>query len=787
MYPPELNVYLDHLPFAVAVLDSSNRVQYANDAARKILVTEDGPLVGRDLPLSSIEGDDRSSVLEAVASARAGSRATASFRYTNELGSAAMAQMVVQQIDRDGLLVVSILDQTDFGHTEANLRQSESLYRSVLEHSPMGVLHLDAVGNVTFENEQLRRIVGGPAGLSWVGQNVIAASGMDPKLAPLLGALLADGRSFSDRPVTIHLPDSTKVDLAGFGSPIRMADGQIVGAVLMFQDRTQQLAQERELAIRDRFRDAESALRGSAVVGTETDEYLEQASQILGASVAAEEMIILTYNVHDRSCRLGARWLAASFPDTLSNNEESTETERHPVGTVIPHIDEVALREVLSADESDEILWMPFHSAGDLGGFVVFRLNPNNSPLPIQQSQLLHLLDALIRTFETLWESVQVGSRYRLAVSTIDDGLFTYQLGDSGERRYMFVTPQFKAMLGVSVQRILATELPTTWFESGLDESGRRSLEEHYREIRSERPSTVTYSYTQPNGKLCWLREASTPHRSPGGALVVSGILSDVTDRQVAEQILIKSKEEALADARRKTSFLSTMSHELRTPLGTVNGFASMLSRELSELRPGVSVPAELTYFADAIETRSRELLDFVDDLLDLSNLESGLLTLQHGVVDVDAVVSHTIESILADGNYSSMNISVDVTEGLAVDGDSQRLERVLRKVIENAVKFSDPGAAIRVAASGNGRFVRIEVVDAGVGIDSRMLDEVANPFVQGDDRLNRNYEGKGIGLTVAKRLIEAMSGRFEITSQAGTGTTVVLYLPQTDRDKVTK
>jgi two-component system cell cycle sensor histidine kinase PleC len=198
-----------------------------------------------------------------------------------------------------------------------------------------------------------------------------------------------------------------------------------------------------------------------------------------------------------------------------------------------------------------------------------------------------------------------------------------------------------------------------------------------------------------------------------------------------------------------------------------------------------MSIPSELVDFADAIETRSRELLDFVDDLLDLSNLESGLLTLQNGLVDVSAVIEKTIDSVRSDLDANMIRLNADLPDNLFAAGDAQRLERVVRKVLQNAVKFTDTGGDVTISAMGNGEFVRIEIADTGVGIDPAHLNRVANPFVQADDRLNRQYEGKGIGLTVAKRLIEAMSGRFEIASQVGFGTAVTLFIPEAVRENV--
>ncbi|MEZ4698308.1 MAG: PAS domain-containing sensor histidine kinase [Rhodothermales bacterium] len=773
MDQPNFESHLNLLPVSVALLDAHNRVVRANRTLEKTLGVDPGSLEGQPVPLDSVVSEDQLAIRRTLADAHGNGRARCDFRYAATDGREASATLFARLINRDdGTLLVTVIDQTDLGVAESNMIQSERLYRSFLDQSPMGVLHLDAAGNVTFENNQFRRILGDDPRFSWIGLSVHGAPGMDRRLVPALASLVLEGTVFANRPATLVKPDDTVAEVVTFGSPIRR-DGQIVGGVVMFQDRTQQVQQERELAIRDRFREAESRLRGAAVVGTEEDQFLSDAARILAVSIGASELVVLTYNPYDRSCRVGARW-SQREGGSLSVEGRVTVDESPDDAAGVLHIDEHSLRGLLAAEDTDDILWVPFHGKTDLGGFVAFKLS-DPSPVPVSREQLLGLLDNLIRTFETLWEGVQLSGKYSLAVSCIDDGLFTYLLGDDDARAYTFVTPQFQSLLGVSIQRILATDLPTTWFGAGLDAEGRTALVRHYAELRAERPSNVTYTYTQPNGKVGWLQETSTPHRNASGALVVSGMLRDITEQQAARQVLIKSKEEAVADARRKTSFLTTMSHELRTPLGTMNGFASMLKSELGELGSKGIVAADLIDFADAIEDRSRELLDFVDDLLDLSNLESGLLTLQHGVVDLHQVVAKSVEKIRGTLERDLIGLNVSIPAGLYLDGDSQRLERVVRKLVENAVKFTDPGGSIDIRASESNGTVTVEIVDTGVGIAPEHLERVANPFVQADDRLNRAYEGKGIGLTVAKRLVEAMDGTFEIKSELGRGTMVRL------------
>ncbi len=169
---------LDHLPFSVAVLDRDGNVVRANRALLRTLGVSDVELPGHQLPLTSVDPDDREGIQLALDEARSHGQAQTTFGFTSADGHRGMALLFAkgvgqqQPTESQESLIVSIVDRTDLGYAEANLVQSESLYRSFLEQSPMGVLHLDAVGNVTFENQQFRRILGDDPRFSWIEKNL---------------------------------------------------------------------------------------------------------------------------------------------------------------------------------------------------------------------------------------------------------------------------------------------------------------------------------------------------------------------------------------------------------------------------------------------------------------------------------------------------------------------------------------------------------------------------------------------------------------------------------------
>jgi signal transduction histidine kinase/DNA-binding response OmpR family regulator len=226
---------------------------------------------------------------------------------------------------------------------------------------------------------------------------------------------------------------------------------------------------------------------------------------------------------------------------------------------------------------------------------------------------------------------------------------------------------------------------------------------------------------------------------------------------------------ERLSDA--KTGFLSRVSHELRTPLNAVLGFGQLL--EIEKLDPDQRETLE------QILAGGRHLLAIVNDLLDLSRVESGELRLSTEPVQLAEIIREARS--LATPQAADRAVKVrprDIPEALYVTADRQRLRQVLLNLISNAIKYNRPGGDVALSAgkieSGD---IRIEITDTGIGISQEDIGRLFTPFER-LDAASRGIEGTGLGLAVAKGLVETMNGSLTITSERGVGTTVWIELP---------
>ena len=244
--------------------------------------------------------------------------------------------------------------------------------------------------------------------------------------------------------------------------------------------------------------------------------------------------------------------------------------------------------------------------------------------------------------------------------------------------------------------------------------------------------------------------------------------------REALVDAQLRRAEEAAA--RAKDQFLAVLSHELRTPLSPVLTAASALEYDES-LPPGARDIMRMIRRNVELETR------LIDDLLDVTRISKGKLVMTPAVVDVHTLVEHTIEVCERDLHEKGIHVTVAATAAAHhVEGDPARLQQVLWNILKNAIKFTPPGGAIAIRTvnqGGGGGRVRVEVTDSGAGIDPAVLPHIFNAFEQGGRTVTSRYGGLGLGLAIARTLVELHRGRLTAASAGkGHGATFTVDLP---------
>ncbi|MFT3996632.1 MAG: PAS domain-containing sensor histidine kinase [Asticcacaulis sp.] len=224
-----------------------------------------------------------------------------------------------------------------------------------------------------------------------------------------------------------------------------------------------------------------------------------------------------------------------------------------------------------------------------------------------------------------------------------------------------------------------------------------------------------------------------------------------------------------------KSEFLANMSHELRTPLNAINGFSEIMAGEMF----GPLGHARYKEYAGDILSSGQHLLALINDILDMSKIEAGKMTLKFDSIAVDEVIDDTLRLVRQRAEKAGLKLRVHLPPKLPdIEADYRALKQVLLNLLTNAIKFTPSGGAVTVSAVSTDNFIHLYVADTGIGIAEKDMARLARPFEQIENQFSRTKEGTGLGLALTKSLIEMHAGRLEVDSTLGQGTTVSVILP---------
>ena len=276
------------------------------------------------------------------------------------------------------------------------------------------------------------------------------------------------------------------------------------------------------------------------------------------------------------------------------------------------------------------------------------------------------------------------------------------------------------------------------------------------------------------NGSDMQVEYVASPVREHGrlsGAVVN---FRDITARKHAEFELIVARDAAEAASRAKSDFLARMSHELRTPLNSIIGFANVLHKN----RTATMTEDQLSY-THRIASNGLHLLGLINDILDLSKIEAGRMTLDLSAVMLDTLVRETIEELEGQTRDRPVVLRAEIPGTIrSIQADAARMKQVLINLIGNALKFTERGeVAVLIDADTEGYPWRITVRDTGIGIPAHRLDAIFNVFEQAESMTARRFGGTGLGLAISRSLCDLMGHRLEVESVEGEGTAMLIWL----------
>ncbi len=364
--------------------------------------------------------------------------------------------------------------------------------------------------------------------------------------------------------------------------------------------------------------------------------------------------------------------------------------------------------------------------------------------------------------------SQAIPGRVRSALDTMAEGLLVLD----NKEQIVLANLAFAALLDRTPETLLGrkvAEFPWSSVEGEPLESDTHPW--HQALVSGEAQKNQRIRLTLPDGARLTFMINCSPILGGGGKYV--GVLvsfDDVTPLEEAEIELLKSKEEAEAANHAKSAFLANMSHEIRTPMNAILGFTELLKRGYGR------DSAESRRHLEIIHSSGKHLMELINDILDLSKVESGRLEVERLRFNPYPVIREVVKVLGVKAGEKGISLDFKVQDDVpeTIDGDPGRIRQIVTNLVGNAVKFTERGGVTVTAyaerLAGDKLRFHIDVADTGIGMNPEATDRIFEDFVQADVSVTRRFGGTGLGLSISRKFAHALGGEITVESEPGVG-----------------
>ena len=292
--------------------------------------------------------------------------------------------------------------------------------------------------------------------------------------------------------------------------------------------------------------------------------------------------------------------------------------------------------------------------------------------------------------------------------------------------------------------------------------------------IKEKRAESFEYRLLVPGGKLKYIVVSGKVICDENGNVTkLMGSMQDITRQKITELELIKAKEKAEESDRLKSAFLANMSHEIRTPMNGILGFTNLLEKS--------GLPAEqLQEYVDIIRKSGKRMLDTVNDLIDISRIETGQVEVELTDVNLKQEIRNLYLFFEAEARNKGLNFKINTScngEEFVLKSDRAKLNSIATNLIKNAIKYTKQGS-IEIGCRSNNSSIELFVKDTGIGIPEKLQKQIFHRFVQVEQGYTRDYEGAGLGLSISKAYAEMLGGDIRVESEEGKGSVFYFSIP---------
>ncbi len=336
------------------------------------------------------------------------------------------------------------------------------------------------------------------------------------------------------------------------------------------------------------------------------------------------------------------------------------------------------------------------------------------------------------------------------------------------QSRTATISEELRGLIGISGpehQRIVIETMPE-WIH-GDDQIAIGNYVRHLTELQEGNTSSIDFRINRPDGEIRWVRLQAKPVYTGSNELrqptQLIGTVLDITKQREFEQSLTEARAMAEAANESKSAFLANMSHEIRTPMTAILGYTDLVADSVQDDQAAAHLRT--------IRSNGYFLLDIINDILDLSKIEAGMLeVVRERFAPVQLVEDvRSIMDVRAAENQLTLEVEYRGMIPNQIESDSKRLKQILINLVGNAIKFTKQGR-VQVVVSYRDDKLIFEIIDTGIGISSRQLKRLFQPFSQGDHTVNREFGGTGLGLVISQRLAGMLGGSITVESETQKG-----------------
>ena len=360
---------------------------------------------------------------------------------------------------------------------------------------------------------------------------------------------------------------------------------------------------------------------------------------------------------------------------------------------------------------------------------------------------------------------------------------YAQEIGHMGSWHHHIPTNKYKHSRNLAKVLGIESEDETNEFQAFLNHiypDDVHLIDMHSQEI-ADTKKEVSYElrYVLNNGDIIWLQNNIRPTFTDGKLTDLHGVMIDITEKKKNELELIREKEKAEASDKLKSSFINNISHEIRTPLNGILGFTEVLTD--SDLPP-----EDKEIYLTMLHNSSERLINTVNNFLDISLLTSGNQKVFRKEINLNDFMIHVMEKFKGSCTIKNLTLSLETPESgqdMRIVTDKDLLEKILWQLIDNALKFT-PGGSVTIGYKENDDELLFFVRDTGIGILEENQKQVFDYFMQENTANTRGYEGSGLGLTIAKGMVELLGGKIWLNSEKDKGTTFYFFIPLEQKRK---